>query len=760
VNPEGVRLTGHTGFPEMRRAIGDDIRNLFINSARYDEFVEHIHRTGETKDFEFEGRRGDGGEMWLSMHARRITDDDGKPLYLDGFFFDLSDRRRMEEALRGAKMLAEESARAKSEFLANMSHEIRTPLNGVMGMLGLALDGTLSDEQREYLDLARSSADSLLEIINDILDFSKIEAKKLEIEEVEFSLHDLCSETLPLAGFEADRKGLELVCEIDPAVPPALVGDPLRLKQTVLNLLKNAVKFTEKGHVLLQVKKEEEPATGRSILHFIVSDTGIGIPPEQQERIFESFTQADSGMTRKYGGTGLGLTISRNLVEMMDGTIWVESQAGRGSTFHFTIPLRHAGKVPAASPVPPPALKGSRVLVVDDHALNRTILRKYLESWGLIAEEAEDGPRCLGEIHRAKEGSRPYDIILLDCMMPGMSGLDVVERLKLEGEAGSSIIIMLTSMDEKGSRERCRQMGISQYLVKPVSPSTLFNAIIEVLGAPEDRGGERPEAPAPVRIPSFKPDLRILVAEDNPINAKLVLRLLERVGLKARIAENGLKATEAVGASDCDLILMDVQMPEMDGLAATRVIRERERTTGRHVPIIALTAHAIKGDRERFLASGMDDYLAKPLHADQLYRLIGKYAPSEGPAAPAGLPPPPPAPEGTSAPLLDATGLVSRLGGDEALAREALGMFLEEGPRTLGRIDAAARRGDARELREAAHYLKGMAANVSAGAIQEACREAELMAAASDLAGAAPALGRLEGLMRKTNDEIRKYLGK
>jgi PAS domain S-box-containing protein len=724
-------------------------------AAHIGERIAALQEKGQVV-FETVHRRKDGSLLPTEVNAQRLTFN-GQPAVL-AVCRDITERKRADEALHLAKTLAEDSARAKSEFLANMSHEIRTPLNGVLGMVGLALDGELTEEQREYLELARNSADSLLGIINDILDFSKIEAKKLDLEEVEFSLHDLCAETLPLAGFEAHRKGLELLCEIDPAIPGALVGDPLRLKQTVLNLLKNAVKFTEKGHVLLQVKETGEPRPGISTLRFSVSDTGIGIPLEHQERIFESFTQADSGMTRKYGGTGLGLTISRNLVEMMGGSIGVESEPGKGSTFTFTIPFRRAEALHAPPPAPPPALKGSQALVVDDNDLNRTILRKYLESWGVAVSEAGDGPHGLEQVRCAKEGGKGYDIVLLDCMMPGMSGLEVVESLREVGEAGRCMI-MLTSTDEKGARERCRELGIAQYLVKPVSPSTLFNAIIEILGAPAPREAAKADPRPVISAPGLPPNLRILVAEDNSINARLVLRLLERVGLKADVAENGARALAALESSGYDLVLMDVQMPEMDGLQATRAVREKEKGTGRHIPIVALTAHAIKGDRERFIAAGMDDYLSKPLHADQLYRMIAKYAPTGGPAAPAGTAPPLLPTEGTSPPILDAAGLVSRLGGDVALAREALGMYLEEAPRTLVKIDEAARRGDARAVREAVHFLKGMSANVSAVALQETCREAELKAAAGDLPGAAPALGRLKGLMGKTTDEIRKCLG-
>jgi len=749
VNPEGVRIAGYPGFEEMMEDCDWKAINLYVDKADYFAFGDALIKRGEARDLHFRGKRGDGREIWLSMHGKLIKEEDGTPKYVDGFYFDIHESKQMEEELRLAKEVAEGAARAKSEFLANMSHEIRTPMNGIMGMLNLALETSLDDEQREYLELARSSADSLLTIINDILDFSKIEARKLELERVEFGLGEIVESVLPFAGVEAHHKGLELVCEIDPELPARLIGDPLRLKQVITNLLKNAVKFTSEGHVLLEVKNTGSPAEGVVEIQFDVTDTGIGIPEDMLSKIFESFTQTDSSTTRQFGGTGLGLAISRNLVEMMGGAIWAESRSGGGSKFHVRMSFQVAGEVPLEVDEMP-RLAERRALVVDDNPLNRRILKKYLESWGMLVEEAEDGRICLEKLGRKAGAEKPYDVLLLDCMMPGLDGFEVAEKICDEGRHADCIIIMLTSLDEKGDRERCRRIGINQYLVKPVSPSSLFNAIINVMAGTQaeakavqkPRIEERPELPRGVKI---------LLAEDNPVNMKLAHRLLERAGLEVGIAENGARALEALERASYDLVLMDVQMPEMDGLEATRKIREREKGTSRHIPIVALTAHSMKGDRERFLAGGMDDYLSKPLDAGQLYRILAKHLSAAGEQEPA----PQIAP---GAGVLDVHDLYDRLGDDRELARELLAVFLEEHARMSGGLEKALRAGDAMALKIAAHGLKGMAANISAGALRDASLQIEKAADRGDLAAAGGLLQKLQAVMRATLDRVRKYL--
>ncbi|MCY3024247.1 MAG: response regulator, partial [Planctomycetota bacterium] len=549
----------------------------------------------------------------------------------------------------------------------------------------------------------------------------------------------------------------------DDTIPP-VVTDRQRVEQILTNLVGNAVKFTEKGHVLLKVEKKGEPEAGAASLHCCVTDTGIGIAAGQLDRIFESFTQADSKTTRRYGGSGLGLTICRHLVGMMGGSIWAESEPGKGSTFHFTATFRCAAQGAPAAPVMLPELAGLRALVVDDNALNRMILRKYLESWKMQVVETEHGAQCLEAIHRARNAGEHYDLLLLDCLMPGMNGFEVAAQLKREGGYEKCTIIMLSSLDEKGDRERCRQLGIAQFLVKPVSPSALFNGIIGILGkaAPSDRtrvslGKERKEAKA--EVPVLPPNMKILVAEDNPVNVKLVVRLLERAGVRADIADNGVKALQALKQKDYDLALMDVQMPEMDGVQVTQAVRELEKRTSRHVPIVALTAHSMKGDREKLLASGMDDYLSKPLNAGQFYEMVAKYVPraaggalsaaGEGPKSPVHAP---------AGQMLDPADLRNRLGDDEELIREVLRMFLDEGEKTLAKAAESWKKGDAPGLKAVAHYFKGMSANVSAMALRDACRELEQKAAAGDLGGADELLERVKGLLGPTMDAIRRYL--
>jgi two-component system sensor histidine kinase/response regulator len=751
VNPEGVRIAGYPGFEEMMEAIDGKAINVYVDQADYFTFGNELIHKGEAKDLHFRGKRGDGRIIWLSMHGKLMKDEDGTPRYVDGFYFDIHERKHMEEELRQAKEVAESAARAKSEFLANMSHEIRTPMNGILGMLNLALDTPLSDEQREYMELAKSSADSLLTIINDILDFSKIEARKLELERIEFGLGEIVESVLPFAGVEAHHKGLELVFEIDPVLPARLIGDPLRLKQVITNLLKNAVKFTREGHILLRVARAGVPADGVVEVHFSVADTGIGIPEKMLSKIFESFTQTDSSTTRQFGGTGLGLAISRNLVEMMGGAIWAESRSGEGSTFHFRMSFEVAGEAEVEAPAEMPQLQGRKALVVDDNPLNRRILRKYLESWGLQVDEAEDGRVCLEKTCRGTGTEKPFDMMLLDCMMPGIDGFEVAEKICSQGRRAECIIIMLSSLDEQGDRERCRRIGINQYLVKPVSPSSLFNAIINVMAKTRNEPAAAHEWRAE-ELPDLPSGRKILLAEDNPVNMKLARRLLERVGQEVDVAENGARVLEALERSRYDLILMDVQMPEMDGLEATRRIRERERGTSGHVPIVALTAHSMKGDRERFLAAGMDDYLSKPLDAGRLYRTLSKYLAVAGECALA------PQREGATG-VLDTHDLHDRLGGDRELARELLTVFLDEHTKMSGGVEEALMARDAAALKMTAHGLKGMAANISAGALRNICLQIEEAAARGNVAAAGELLSGFKEAMSRTLEAVRIYLG-
>ena len=588
------------------------------------EVFRKVHITGEpVKSFEFETVRPDGSVVFVEESISPKKDRNGQPVGFHVIVRDIGERKRVEQELAAAKEAAEASSRVKSTFLATMSHEIRTPMNGILGMTELVLDTELAPEQREHLGLVKSCAESLLSIINDVLDFSKIEAEKLELESIPFDLRESLGETMKVLSFRAHEKGLELIYDVHPDVPEGIVGDPTRIRQIVVNLVGNAIKFTERGEVVVTVEQAAEgPSDGDSTgLHFSVRDTGVGIPADKLEKVFEAFSQVDGTMARKYGGSGLGLAICTRLVEKMEGRIWVESEPGQGSTFRFVVRLG-TQKTPPERPValPPEQLKNTPVLIIDDNHTNRRVLDGMLKRWGMKPTAVEGGRAALQALEVAKNVGHPFPLVLLDGHMPEMDGFMVAEEIQKNPDLAGATIMMLTSGGVLGDAARCRELGISAYLVKPIRQGELLEAICLLIEKSSPK--TTPNLITRHTLREVRHRLVVLVVEDNAVNQKLAVALLEKRGFTVTTAGNGKLALAALEKDRFDFVLMDVQMPEMDGIEATAAIREREKSAGGHIPIIAMTAHTLKGDQERCLGAGMDAYVTKPIRTSELFETI------------------------------------------------------------------------------------------------------------------------------------------
>ncbi|MBF0481588.1 MAG: response regulator [Desulfovibrionaceae bacterium] len=759
-NPRIAELTG--------QRIGETSIKAYVHPEDRDHLVNELREKGIVRDYELE-MYGPDRKIGNLLVTYLNTEFEGHPGIL-GWYVDVSKIKETEKALAAAKNAAEEATRAKSDFLANMSHEIRTPMNAVIGMTHLALQTELTPKQRDYLGKIDGSAKALLRILNDILDFSKIEAGRMDMEQVEFNLEEVLDNLANIVTVKAEEKGLEILLRTDPDVPQSLVGDPLRLGQILINLAGNSIKFTSQGEILVRaqlVEKLEDNVT----LRFSVSDTGIGMTSEQAAKLFQAFTQADSSTTRKFGGTGLGLSISKRLVEMMGGTIWVESEPGKGSTFIFTAEfgLQKEARERRAASVGD--LRGLRVLVVDDSATSREILVEALTAMTFLAGQSPSGEEAIGELERATREGTPYDLVLMDWKMPGLDGIETSARIKRDDKLSKiPMVIMVTAYGREEIMRQAREAGLEGFLIKPVNQSVLLNTIMDVFGRNVDKKA-RPFKPSQDRAEAMSAirGARVLLAEDNEINQQVARELMESMGLVVDIAANGRECVELARVNDHDVILMDIQMPEMDGFQATAELRADPKFAEK--PIIAMTAHAMAGDRDKSLGGGMNDHVTKPIDPDAFFATLVKWikpgkrqvpptvleARAPGDADAGDLPP-----EGL--PGISVKNGLSRLGGNRALYKKLLLQFADGGAQTAKQIQDALDAGDDQTAARLAHTIKSVAGNIgaeelskAAGELEQAVKARDARATQAGLATFASLLNQAVGSIQGIEDRLRPH---
>jgi PAS domain S-box-containing protein len=758
INRAAAAMLGYSGEEVLGRGMHRLIHHSREDGSHYPDSecpIYRVLREGGACRLTREVLWRKDGTSFPAEYSSSTIVHEGRPQGAVVTITDVTERRHAELELRKAKEIAESANRAKDEFLANVSHEIRTPMNAILGMTELALDSQLTDSQRQILTTVKSAADNLLSILNDLLDFSKIEAGKLELNATDFSLRTSVGDTVRTMAIRADRKGLELICDVHPDVPDALFGDAGRLRQILLNLIGNAIKFTEKGEVVVQVNVLSNVPDQDVELQFTIRDTGIGIPSEKHAAIFRAFEQEDSSTTRKYGGTGLGLTISTKLAEMMGGRITVESEIGRGSTFRVTARLgrgsKRNGSSAGASPDP---LMNLRVLVVDDNATNRQILKEWLHSWRMRPDAVGDAASAVAAVTTAVESNEPYELVLLDGRMPDTDGLALAEQIRQRAGRSPTRFIILSSDARPVSGARYRGMGISAHLLKPAQQSELLETIRQVMTPPAEDSvsGAAVESPARLTAAPHAPavPLRILIAEDNEFNVALLQELFAQKGHRVEIVGDGREALARATTGQFDLLLLDIHMPEMDGFQVVKSIRDHERAGAQRLPIIAFTARSRKQDRDLCLAAGMDDFLSKPVKADELWAAIDRVA------AAVGAKPPP------AGGLLDADVILRTCGGDAGILQRICRTFQASVPNQLARVRTALEARDARGLREAAHLLRGTLSAFSTGA-GAAAANVEDQAARDQIDACAPLVLRLEsvcsGLIEQTRDLSVEKLG-